>query len=150
MIGLVAASLLIALQAPAFRAVDDAVTSGPAGFTYVGAWQHIDNLRDGRSEGTSSRAFRAGDRAELRFEGERFKIYGVKGPTGGYAELSIDGAARALLLFYAPKKETGAEMYASLVLAPGRHTIDIEVVDVKDGTARRRYVNIDGAAYSAR
>ena len=146
-----AASVRVAALGPhPFRAVDDAVTRGPAGFAYTGGWQHIKDLKDGRSEGTSSRTFHAGDKADFTFDGERFKIYGVKGPNGGYAELSIDGDPRALLLFYAPKKETGVEMFASPALRPGVHTVDIVDVDVNRGTARRRYVNLDGAAYLAR
>jgi hypothetical protein len=133
-----------------YVAIDDVAARADGSFTYVGAWQHIKNMRDGRSNGTSSRTYHAGDSAEFTFDGERFKLYGVKGPTGGYAELNIDGAPRALLLFYAPKKQVGAEMYSSEALPRGKHVVRLSVVDLLHGAGKRRYVNIDGAAYLAR
>jgi hypothetical protein len=147
-----AVALAPATLAPApFERIDDDVpgTHGER-FTYVGSWEHIKNMRDGRSEGTSARSYQVGASAYFQFLGERLEIFGVKGRTGGYAELRIDGSTYGLLHFYSPKKEAGALIYSSPVLEPGTHTAEIIVAEPPEGYPKRRYVNLDGAAYAAR
>lgn len=138
-----------AAEPVAFRRLDDA-PAGPAadGFGYSGSWQHIKNAHDGRSNGTSSRAYRVGATASFAFTGRRLELYGVKGPNGGYAELRIDGDTYGLLRFYAPHKEAGTVVYRSPLLAAGRHAVTIIVAAAPGGLPKRRFVNLDGAAYS--
>jgi hypothetical protein len=136
--------------ASTYRFIDDAAKSGADNFVYLGAWEHARNMHDGRSLGTSSRSFHVGDMAYFNFKGERFKVFGVRGPGGGFAELSIDGEPSAMLRFYAPQKAAGVEIYASPVLPAGQHAVDIVVVDALHDPVKRRYVNIDGAAYAPR
>lgn len=134
-----------------YTAVDDgADPRSGVHFTYAGAWSHIQNVRDGRSNGTSSRTYREGATASLRFSGRRIELFGVKGPTGGYARLRIDGQSYGLLPFYAPSKEAGALIFASPALRPGTHDAEIVVAKAPAGLSKRRFVNIDGAAYSER
>jgi hypothetical protein len=134
--------------AESFRTIDDAggAAAGSAGFTYSGAWQHIKHQLDGRSAGTSSRTYHIGAKATLAFTGDRLKIFGVKGPNGGYAELRIDGETYGLLRFYAPHKEPGVLVYASPALPAGPHIVEIVVAESPSGLPKRRFVNLDGAA----
>lgn len=133
----------------AFKRVDDAPAGiGGSGFSYSGSWEHLKNMYDGRSNGTSSRAYRIGAVASFGFIGRRLKLYGVKGPNGGYAELRIDGDTYGLLRFYAPHKQTGKVIYLSPLLPAGRHAVAIIVAAAPGGLPKRRFVNLDGAAYS--
>jgi streptogramin lyase len=131
-----------------FRTLDDGAVAGQAGFIYSGAWQHIVNQHDGRSGGTSSRTYHIGAKATFDFSGDRLKIFGVKGPNGGYAELRIDGETYGLLRFYAPHKEAGALVYASPALPAGHHIVEIVVAESPNGLPKRRFVNLDGAAFA--
>ncbi len=135
----------------ALRQVDDSRAS-PSGehFNYVGQWQHLRNFHDGRSEGTSSRTFHAGAAAYLQFSGRSLELFGVKGPTGGYADVDIDNEPPSLVLFYAPQKEAGVLVYTSPELRAGSHTVEIVVEPPPPALPERRYVNLDGAAYSPR
>jgi len=75
------------------------------------------------------------------------KLFGVKGPNGGYAELLIDGDTYGTLRFYAPKKQVDALVYASPQLAAGPHEVEVIVAKPPDSLPKRRFVNLDGAAY---
>jgi hypothetical protein len=122
---------------------------GTAGnhFTYSGAWQHVTDVKDGRSEGTSSRSFRPGAVTTFRFNGTHLIIYGVKGPGGGYADLRIDGRPHGTMPFYASRKEAGVQIYASGNLGAGSHAVEITVAPPPDNLPKRKFVNLDGAAY---
>jgi hypothetical protein len=136
--------------AESFRTIDDAgsAAAGNAGFMYSGAWQHIKHQFDGRSDGTSSRTYHIGAKATFDFTGDRLKLFGVKGPNGGYAELLIDGETYGLLRFYSPHKEPGVLIYASPALPAGHHVVEIVVAESPSGLPKRRFVNIDGAAFA--
>jgi hypothetical protein len=131
--------------------VDDGVDRATGvHFTYAGPWTHLRNVPDGRSNGTSSRTYKVGATASLRFRGRHFKLFGVKGPTGGYASLAIDGKDDGPVPFYAPSKEAGVLVFASPALRPGSHEVEIVVAEAPARSPKRRFVNIDGAAYSER
>lgn len=115
-----------------------------SGFVYEGGWQQVAGATDGRSRGTSSRSFHSGSRATLTFEGTGITLYGVRGPTGGRAIISIDnGETVASVSFFASRKQTNASVFAAARLAPGRHRITISVAPPESPS--RRYVNLDGA-----
>ena len=137
--------------AESFRAIDDRVAASAAeGFTYSGQWQHLANMPDGRSQGTSSRTYHVGATASFDFTGDHLKIFGVKGPNGGYAELRIDGQTYGLLRFYGPHKAAGVLIYASPILPAGPHAVEIVVAQPPKGLPKRRFVNLDGASYAGR
>lgn len=137
-----------AATAAHFQRLDDATLGSSAGFTYVGAWQHIRNSYDGRSAGTSSRTYHLGASANFRFSGRRLNVYGVKGPNGGYAELRIDGQTYALLRFYARHKQSGVLIYSDADLPPGAHSGAIIAAEAPNGLPKRRFVNLDGVAFA--
>ena len=140
-----------AAVAESFSTIDDGIAAGGGvRFTYAGPWQHLTNMNDGRSNGTSSRTYKVGATASFNFTGDRLKIFGVKGPNGGYAELRIDGQTYGLLRFYAPHKESGVVVYSSPVLGSGPHAVLIVVAQAPQGLPKRRFVNLDGASYAGR
>ncbi len=136
-----------AATSPVFHRIDDSAL-GAEGFTYSSGWEHIVHRYDGRSGGTSARTYHIGASASLNFIGRRLRVYGVRGPNGGYAELRIDGQTYALLRFYAPRKETNALIYTSPQLEAGPHPVTIVAAQAPDGLPKRRFVNIDGVAYA--
>jgi hypothetical protein len=136
-------------EAVNYKPVDDNPGDGTGGgFDYTGLWDHIEDMHDGRSEGTSSRSFHEGDSATLPFTGRHLRIYAVAGPQGGFATLRIDGKVMALLNFYAPTKKTHDLIYTSPELAAGDHDAVIMVSKPDPANPRHRFVNIDGAEYA--
>ncbi len=116
-------------------------------FDFVGKWQLVRGKRDGRTNGTSTRSTRTGDVAVLGFSGTRVRIFGVLGPSGGRAGVSLDGASTGgtPIDFYAPRIQTHALIYESPILPPGIHTVTLVVWGTRDERGRFYYVNIDGA-----
>jgi hypothetical protein len=129
--------------------IDDAQTGEAllGHFDYVGSWQHVSGKRDGRTNGTSTRSTHTGDVAILAFSGTRVRLYGVCGPSGGRAGVSLDKESTGgrPIDFYAPHVETHMLVYQSPVLAEGVHTVSIAVWGTRNEHGRYYYVNIDGA-----
>lgn len=93
----------VVLSQRTIHVVDDApMPQQPDSFRYIGRWEHVSGLRDGRSAGTSSQSFSPSSTAELRFTGDAVRLYGVRGPKGGRAFVSIDGepAAKDIDFFF--------------------------------------------------
>jgi hypothetical protein len=137
-----------AARAIAYRTIDDDPDAGTGSsqFFYTGSWQHVRGRFDGRSHGTSSRSFRVGSEASFPFRGERFEIFGIRGPNGGYASVLVDGSPAGTISFFAKHKQVSARVYASSKLDEGAHEVQIDVITPPNGSAKRRFVNIDGAA----
>jgi hypothetical protein len=130
--------------------VDDSdAAEGGRRFVYTGTWEHVHGLYDGRSYGTSTRTFHVGAKAFFAFSGARLRLFGIKGPSGGYADVSIDGQPYATISFYSPHKESGVLVYSSSALSHGTHSAEISVVQAPDRSERNGYVNLDGAAVSS-
>jgi hypothetical protein len=119
--------------------VDDAIEGlGTNQFEYIGRWEHVRNTNDGRTGGTSTRSRWPSAVALLPFEGRRVSLYGVGGPNGGLAMVSIDSSASSKLVnFVRPSKRAHELVYQSALLPAGRHVLAI-------GVYGRKYVNIDG------
>ncbi len=130
----------------AYRYVDDAARTG--GFSFAGGWERVVGKHDGRSGGTSTRSFRIGASATLPFTGSAVRVYGVSGPNGGSAAVTLDGRSYGTANFYSPKEKTGVIVFASPALTDVTHTLSLLVEPPPAGSAARGYVNIDGAAYT--
>jgi hypothetical protein len=129
---------------------DDDGRQDVAQFRYVGRWEHATRHRDGRSLGTSSRSFHVGDSVTIRFVGTQIRVYGVRGPKGGYGSVTLDGRlSLASPDFYAPRLQTGALVYVSPLLAAGPHTVAIAVTGRHGPASSGPYVNVDDAAITA-
>jgi hypothetical protein len=137
----------------AFRSIDvDPSLAAGAGehVFYAGSWQHVRGIFDGRDRGTSSRSFRIGSELSFTFHGERFEIFGIRGPHGGYASAIVDGSPVGTMSFAAKQKTVGARVFASRPLAEGAHWVQIFVVAAPDGSGKRGFVNIDRVAFGSR
>lgn len=114
-------------------------------FTHTAHWERVRGRQDGRLHGSSLRSFHPGERATLDFNGEAVRLYGVLGPGGGAAIVSLDGHVGHALNFFATHKETHKQIYASPKLKRGTHRLVIDVVRPHERAASPRYVNLDGA-----
>jgi hypothetical protein len=130
-------------NSPSAIHVDDADTSQPLEqITYDGKWQHVASMRDGRYDGTSTRSHRAGDSLVFAFQGAAVRIYGVRGPNGGDAEIAIDGKYLGTVSFLAARKQVHVLVFASPPLVNGLHNLRMVVVGAPP-SSHRGYVNID-------
>jgi hypothetical protein len=129
------------------RTMIDDRTTGPGldRFRYSGRWEKVDGRDDGRSQGTSTRSFHAGDVASLAFSGTQIRLYGVLGLKGGDALVSIDGAPPEKIHFGAASIKANALVYTSPVLDPSVHTLTIVVGDRPESPGARGFVNVDSA-----
>jgi hypothetical protein len=117
-------------------------------FRYTGHWESVAGRLDGRSLGTSTRSFHASDLASISFRGAQIRLYGIVGPKGGDALITVDGRDPRLVTFHGPRVSPGALVYTSPSLEPAVHTLTIFVTG-KDGARRRPgFVNVDSAVVS--
>ncbi len=137
-------------QAPlVYRFIDDSASAkGGASFEYSGPWTHVKGLFDGRSGGTSTRSLRVGAMATLDFVGRSVRVYGVTGPHGGQALLTLDGRTYGTISFFNRAKKTDVLVYSSPTLAAGGHRLSLIVSPPAVNAATVGYVNIDGADFA--
>lgn len=109
----------------------------------TGRWEFVRNRRDGRFGGGSVRSFHAGDCISFIFSGGQFYIYGVSGPRGGYALVSIPGVKSRTISFYSPVKRTHALLYVSPTFSPGIHSAALVVEPAREPRSLKTYVNVD-------
>ena len=110
---------------------------------FMGHWQQVRGVHDGRFKGASVRSFHAGDGMTAEVRAKAMRFYGVRGPTGGKALLLIDNARRVVIDFYAPRKQTRALLFATPALGEGLHVADLIVLGTHDRRSRGSYVNLD-------
>jgi hypothetical protein len=123
--------------------IDDAqMGDTPGHFSYVGRWEHVRGRHDGRMNGTSSRSWHAGDNLVLAYIGNELLVYGVTGPNGGNASVSIDGRYYGIANFYSTHLQAHRLVYSVPPLGEGIHTIGL-LVSYTPNYAHRRYVNVD-------
>ncbi len=124
---------------PSFTVVDDAqVGLGVGRFDYQGRWEHI-RIADGRDAGTSTRSRREPSVAVFPFYGTRVRLYGVCGPGGGLAQITLDGAEQLRPVTFDCRRKTVHKLvYESAELKNDVHYLTIGVLE-------NRYVNLDDA-----
>ncbi len=131
-----------------YRSVDDARSAADGTkFQFIGGWERVVGQRDGRLGGTSTRSFRIGATATLIFMGRSVRVFGIGGPNGGTAAITLDGRSYGTANFTSAKKNTRLLVFDSPALTPGTHRLSLIVAPPPAGGAGRGYVNIDGAAY---
>jgi len=127
---------------------DTYVGPGVGHFQYYGRWEHVRHFRDGRLFGTSSRTASLGAAVTLSFVGTVVQLYGVRGPGGGHAIITLDGQRFRDLDFYAPHKTVRAVVFTSPDLSQGLHRLTLAALgDARVPGHRSSYVNISGAVY---
>lgn len=125
--------------------IDDAGNSGRYAFHYGPGWERVSGIDDGRSYGTSTRSLHPGSVASLTFVGTGIVLYGVLGPTGGRAYVTVDGSvASGIAHFYSPEKKVARTVFVVEHLPDGIHHLVVLVVKPDPNRPAHRYVNIDG------
>ncbi len=142
----------VAATAPPQRATTAPAPGTPvalsaARFRYIGKWQIVRNMNDGRYAGMSGRSFVPGAQVIITFTGHAVRLYGVDGPGGGVGTLSLDGSViDSNVSFRAAHKRTHVLVFSSAPLHEGRHQLTL-AVNPPSTQARHAYVNIESAAY---
>lgn len=110
--------------------------------TIAGSWTTVRSASYYR--GTARRASAAGATFSFSATGTQIHLVGVRGPSYGQFQVSIDGGAySAPIDSYAAATSARQVLYTKTGLPLRAHTIKVRVV----GTARRPYVAIDGVAF---
>ncbi len=107
------------------RIIDDAAGSG---IHYSGNWKHDQEEPLVAYSGTISSSNAKGATADLEFEGKRVLWFTKLGAENGEAAVSIDGGPAEIVDTYAADDIWGVAAYRKEWIAPGRHTIHIEVL----------------------
>jgi hypothetical protein len=111
--------------------------------SFKGRWEAVYEQHDGRFQGSSVRSFHSGDCISFLFSGRQFRIYGVSGPRGGYALVSMPGTKNATVSFYSPQKRTHALLYESPAFSQGIHSAALVVEGLRAPRSLGAYVNVD-------
>jgi glucosylceramidase len=97
--------------------------------SYRGKWRV---LRDAAfSTGTASGASQPGSAAVLHFVGKQVRWIGMRGPRQGVAKVLIDGELVGTVDQYAEIPAFSVTSFVSSNLAPGSHSISVEVTDAR-------------------
>jgi hypothetical protein len=109
---------------------------------YRGAWMR-DRQFSQASTGTLTYSDTPGDWIRFWFTGRRIVYVYTKALNRGIAQVLIDGEERARLDLYSPDTQWQARSEFGN-LAPGRHVIEILVLDSANPKSSDRYVDLDG------
>jgi hypothetical protein len=109
--------------------------------SYTGNWMHLTDPRG--TNGTAATANVAGAVATLSFTGTEVRWIGYRYDGGGIARLSVDGSFVGEVDTYAPLPEPQAEVFRSVILPAGAHTLTIEATGTRNPAAFDSWVIID-------
>jgi hypothetical protein len=93
--------------------------------------------------GTASLARTAGEQATFTFNGTAVTWIGYRGPVAGMADVFLDDTFVTRVDLYAPTEATQVPVYTSPTLAPGTHTLRIQVTGEKNPAASLAFVIVD-------
>jgi hypothetical protein len=96
------------------------------------------------SGGSAARSDEPGARASFPFSGTAVSFIGSRDPASGIARVEIDGVPRAEIDTYAPVPAVQAVVYTLSGLAPGAHTLSLEVTGRRHPLSLGGWVWIDG------
>ncbi len=108
--------------------------------TFKGPWRVAHTPRV--SGGTARYTTAAGATMTYRFTGTDVALIATRSPARGRARISIDGAQVKIIDEYAPKTLFRQRVF-SAHLAPGKHTLTVEVLNAKRPASTSTRVNID-------
>jgi hypothetical protein len=109
---------------------------------YQGTWMR-DRQFSQASGGTLTYSDTSGDWIRFWFTGRRIVYLYTKALNRGIAQILIDGEERARVDLYSPDTQWQARSEFGN-LAPGRHVIEIRVLDSANPKSSDRYVDLDG------
>jgi hypothetical protein len=125
----------------AFEAVLRQEQDDPA-LSLSGAW--ASSALGVHSGGSAVRSADAGARAAFQFSGTGVSWIGYRDSAAGIARVEVDGAPRAEIDTYAPLPAAQAVVYTLSGLAPGPHTLAIEVTGRRHPLAAGAWIWVDG------
>lgn len=109
--------------------------------SFAGEWKYAwDASYSGYSGRTSSRS---GASATMRFSGTGVGIVAPKGPSGGIAEVRLDGSRVATVSLFAAVPTTGSVVWESAALAPGAHEVRVLVTGQREAASTGIEVAVD-------
>ena len=117
--------------------------------SYAGTWQqeHMDYAWSGTTpnagSGTAALSQTAGATATFTFTGTAVSWIGFRGPLAGIANVYVDDVLVAQPDLYAPDDQLRVPVFTSANLAPGSHTLRIEVTGQRNGAAMAALVIVD-------
>jgi hypothetical protein len=117
--------------------------------TYTGTWQQENMARSWSGQapnnggGTAARSNTAGARAEFTFNGTEVRFISMRWPSGGIADISLDGALVESVDLYSPVELTRAVVFTATGLAAGPHTLRVDVTGLKNGASGGAFVFVD-------
>jgi len=113
-----------------------------AAVAYSGAWTHGNRNRTW-SEGSASVSGTPGARAVFSFNGTGVRWIGLRAARTGIARIYLDGSFVAEVDTYVPAEGYQSTAFALSGLAPGNHSLAIEVTGQKNPAATNNYVVVD-------
>ncbi len=111
-------------------------------------WTQGDTTR-GWSGGTAAVSATAGARAFVTFTGTELSWIGLRGSQAGIARIFLDGAFSAEVDLYSPSDIQGV-VFATTGLAPGSHSLAIEVTGSRNPAATNNLVFVDAVDVRSR
>lgn len=116
---------------------------------YAGSWvaDTARNWSGGSLEtgaGTSMRSATAGSHADFTFAGTSVTWIGFRAPWVGMADVSVDGGAPTRIDLYAPTESVQVPVFTAGGLAPGTHTLRIDITGEKNPASIAAWVMVDG------
>jgi len=116
--------------------------------TYTGSWtQDTTRAWSGTSinmgGGTATRSATAGSRAEVTFTGTSVSWIGFRAPWVGMADVSVDGGSVTRIDLYSPTEGVQVPVFTATGLAPGRHTLRIDVPGEKNVASTAAWIMVD-------
>jgi hypothetical protein len=112
-----------------------------ASVVFTGRWYTSSNAAF--SGGTAVLAMDAGFRISLEFRGTGISWIGYRDEWSGLARLYVDGEAKTTIDCYQPSAAARAVLYNISGLAPGPHSLTIEVTGTRNANAKAAWIWVD-------
>jgi trimeric autotransporter adhesin len=104
--------------------------------SYTGTWRES-------SDGTVTQSSTAGSTAEFYFSGTAIRLFGIKAPSRGQADIFIDGVFETTIDTYSPTVQLDTLLFEKTNLATGNHVIQVVVKGTKNPAASNIQISID-------
>ncbi|WP_242424124.1 glycoside hydrolase family 26 protein [Frankia sp. EI5c] len=127
---------------PPVTVEDTAVGTGANQVSYAGNWTQCVGCVHVSPNNSVRTSTNAGAAATIRFAGIQANIYGVKGPDGGLATVSVDGGPTQSIDTYGPSPSITL-LYSSERLAQGNHFITLTNLGQRNSSSSGFAVGLD-------
>lgn len=127
----------VALAADSIRIQDD-----DSAVAFSGRWTFESGAAF--SGFSARRSSTAGARVTLGFDGEGVSVVAVRGAAGGLMRVSIDGTHTTDVSLYSAEATDSVPLFTTTGLAPGPHSISVEVLGTRETGSVGDAVTIDG------